>query len=88
MESPQADKYFKTGWRRIILWYDGCCFSSFDLPSDSHFAELMRAAQEGDSVAYGQLLEEISPRIRRIVRRQRWFLQAEDIEDLVQDVLL
>ena len=48
----------------------------------------MRAAQEGDSLAYVRLLEEITPRVRRIVRSQRSFLQTEDIEDLVQDVLL
>jgi RNA polymerase sigma factor (sigma-70 family) len=55
---------------------------------ENHFAELMRAAQGGDGVAYRQLLEEITPRIRRIVRSQRSYLQTEDIEDLVQDVLL
>ena len=55
---------------------------------DNHFAELMRAAQKGDSVAYRQLLEEITPRIRRIVVSHRSFLQTADIEDLVQDVLL
>jgi RNA polymerase sigma-70 factor (ECF subfamily) len=55
---------------------------------DNDFAELMRAAQAGDGVSYSRLLEEITPRIRRIVRSQRPFLQLEDIEDLVQDVLL
>jgi RNA polymerase sigma factor (sigma-70 family) len=55
---------------------------------DNHFGELMRAAQAGDGNAYRQLLEEITPRIRRMVRSQRSFLQTEDIEDLVQDILL
>jgi RNA polymerase sigma factor (sigma-70 family) len=55
---------------------------------DNRFAELMQAAQAGDVAAYTQLLEEIAPRIRQIVRGQRRFLQAEDIEDLVQDILL
>src|SRR5262245_55670278 len=55
---------------------------------DNHFAELMQAAQAGDILAYARLLEEITPRIRQIVRGQRRFLQAEDIEDLVQDILL
>jgi RNA polymerase sigma-70 factor (ECF subfamily) len=59
-----------------------------DLSPDNHFGELMKAAQAGDGNAYRQLLDEITPRIRRIVRSQRSFLQAEDIEDLVQDVLL
>src|SRR5881628_1563938 len=56
--------------------------------SDNRFAGLMQAAQAGDAEAYTQLLEEIAPRIRQIVRSRRRFLGAEDIEDLVQDVLL
>jgi RNA polymerase sigma factor (sigma-70 family) len=49
---------------------------------------LMHAAQRGDATAYHQLLCTITPRIRRIVARQRAFARAEDVEDLVQDVLL
>lgn len=49
---------------------------------------LMRRVQEGDSAAYAQLLNEITPVLRRVIRRQRAFLNVEDIEDLVQDVLL
>ncbi len=49
---------------------------------------LMRAAQDGDSAAYLRLLREITPLLRRAVRQQRKFLQACDIEDLVQDILL
>src|SRR5881409_4465863 len=56
--------------------------------SDNRFAGLMQAAQAGDAEAYTQLLKEIAPRIRQIVRSGRRFLGAEDIEDLVQDVLL
>jgi RNA polymerase sigma-70 factor (ECF subfamily) len=48
----------------------------------------MRRVQEGDSAAYTQLLNEITPLLRRVIRRQRAFLNVEDIEDLVQDVLL
>ena len=48
----------------------------------------MRAAQAGDSTAYVALLRELSPRVRRIVARQRGFAGAEEVEDLVQDVLL
>jgi RNA polymerase sigma factor (sigma-70 family) len=48
----------------------------------------MQAAQAGDASAYTELLEKITPRIRQVVRRQRPFLGAEDIEDLVQDILL
>jgi RNA polymerase sigma-70 factor (ECF subfamily) len=51
-------------------------------------AELMRAAQAGDSVAYVELLETITPLLRRVVRRHRGFLGADEVEDLVQDVLL
>ncbi len=38
--------------------------------------------------AYSQLLHEITPRLRKIVRNQRKLLRPEDIEDLVQDILL
>ncbi len=48
----------------------------------------MQAAQAGNAEAYIQLLDEITPRIRQMVRRRRTFLRPEDIEDLVQDVLL
>ena len=50
--------------------------------------ELMRAAQQGDGVAYLELLRAITPRIRQTVRRRRGFAGAAEIEDLVQDVLL
>jgi RNA polymerase sigma factor (sigma-70 family) len=49
---------------------------------------LMHAAQRGDATAYHQLLCTVTPRIRRIIARQRAFARAEDVEDLVQDVLL
>lgn len=53
-----------------------------------HFADLMRSAQEGDRAAYKRLLEEITPLMRRIVQRNRAFLQPSDIDDLVQNILL
>ncbi len=49
---------------------------------------LMQAAQAGDARAYARLLKEITPRLHAMIRRQRRFLPAEDIEDLVQDVLI
>ncbi len=49
---------------------------------------LMRAAQDGDSSAYLQLLKTITPRLRSTVRKRRGFLQPSDVEDLVQDILL
>jgi RNA polymerase sigma-70 factor (ECF subfamily) len=50
--------------------------------------ELMHAAQQGDPAAYRELLENIVPRVRQIVQRQRGFVGAAEVEDLVQDVLL
>ncbi len=55
---------------------------------EQHLADLMRDAQSGIAAAYVELLEDITPRLRRIIRRQRSFLGTEDIEDLVQDILL
>jgi RNA polymerase sigma-70 factor (ECF subfamily) len=55
---------------------------------DARLASLMQAAQEGDSAAYLDLLQTITPRIRRIVVRRRGFVVPDDVEDLVQDILL
>src|SRR5262245_16181231 len=55
---------------------------------DQTLSTLMQAAQAGDAQAYVRLLKEITPRLRQIVRRQRCFVGAQDIEDLVQDILL
>lgn len=58
-------------------------------PTDEPSLEtLMQAAQAGDGRSYARLLNEITPRVQRMVRRQRNFLPAADIEDLVQDVLI
>ncbi|MBI3435878.1 MAG: sigma-70 family RNA polymerase sigma factor [Proteobacteria bacterium] len=48
----------------------------------------MRAAQDGDKAAYRELLREILPLLRRVLRARLRFLQPADIEDLVQDTLL
>jgi RNA polymerase sigma factor (sigma-70 family) len=53
-----------------------------------HLDALMQAAQSGDASSYSQLLKEIAPLLRHVIRRQRSFLSTEDVEDLVQDVLL
>ena len=53
-----------------------------------HLAQLMQRAQEGQSSAYAELLREIAPLLRRDIRRKRRYLQPQDIEDMVQDVLL
>lgn len=61
--------------------------SSDDLDTNA-LGQLMRAAQEGDSAAYVELLGAVTPRIRQIVQRQRGFVGEEEVEDLVQEVLL
>jgi RNA polymerase sigma factor (sigma-70 family) len=58
------------------------------LGASEELARLMQAAQAGDGGAYAELLHAITPRIRRVVARQRGFAGAEAVEDLVQDVLL
>lgn len=55
---------------------------------DRHLASLMRSAQDGDGGAYTVLLEEAAALVRRAIRRRLGGLQAQDVEDLVQDVLL
>jgi RNA polymerase sigma factor (sigma-70 family) len=57
-------------------------------PSNDRLGSLMCAAQRGDATAYRELLREITPRVRRVIARQRGFSRAEDVEDLVQEVLL
>ena len=49
---------------------------------------LMRAAQAGDMRAYESVLRIITPKLRQLIRRQRPFFSAEEIEDLVQEILL
>jgi RNA polymerase sigma-70 factor (ECF subfamily) len=56
--------------------------------TNQRFAQLMRGAQEGQSEAYAELLHELTPLLRRQIRRRRQYLPSQDIEDLVQDVLL
>ena len=56
--------------------------------NDARLAALMHAAQEGDSAAYRELLQTVTPYIRRIVAHRRGFAGREDVEDLVQDILL
>src|SRR2546428_1941087 len=49
---------------------------------------LMARVQAGDSEAYEGLLDDLVPRVRRLVLRQRSFLGSEEVDDLVQDILL
>jgi DNA-directed RNA polymerase specialized sigma24 family protein len=55
---------------------------------DERLAALMRSAQDGDRSAYAALLSEVAALARQIVRRRFAFLQPQEVEDLVQDVLL
>ena len=55
---------------------------------DEQLRLLMRQAQTGDAAAYRALLTAVTPRIRRIVRARRGFLDVAEAEDIVQDVLL
>lgn len=50
------------------------------------WAAMMAAAQAGDGDAYGRLLAELAPVIRRLAAR-RW-RPADGLEDVVQDALL
>lgn len=58
------------------------------LTNEPALETLMQAAQAGDAQAYARLLKAITPRVHGMVRHQRQFLPAADIEDLVQDVLI
>jgi RNA polymerase sigma-70 factor (ECF subfamily) len=55
---------------------------------DTLLVTLMTRVQAGDPEAYEDLLDDLLPRVRRLVLRQRSFLRAQDIDDLVQDILL
>ena len=54
-------------------------------PTD-RLACLMRSAQDGDRAAYADLLRQIVPLLRVMVRQG--FRQSADVEDIVQDILL
>ncbi|MCC6007770.1 MAG: sigma-70 family RNA polymerase sigma factor [Rhodobacteraceae bacterium] len=48
----------------------------------------MRAANRGDAAAYGRLLREIAPVLRKVVRARGNQLGPEACEDVLQEVLL
>lgn len=56
--------------------------------SDRRLACLMQSAQNGENAAYAQLLREVAPMLRAVVRRRYGFLQPSDVEDVVQEILL
>lgn len=53
---------------------------------DAQWRAQMRAAQDGDQSAYGALLAEMLSILRLFVRR-KWG-NAQDVDDIVQDILL
>ncbi len=55
---------------------------------DGRLCALMRRAQAGDRAGYREFLKEIVPIVRRTVAGRYRFFSADDIEDVVQDVLL
>jgi len=59
-----------------------------NIGQEQDLAALMRAAQAGDRRAYSALLCAVVPLVKLTVRQRFGFLQAQDIDDLVQDVLL
>src|SRR3954451_1110156 len=49
---------------------------------------LMRAAQDGDRLAYARLLQEVLPIVKRVLQSRIGFLQPSEREDIAQDILL
>jgi len=76
------------GPERLRMPYTDPAAMNDAVDSPDPLGALLRAAQQGDAAAYAELLRLITPRIRRIVQRQRGFAGAAEAEDLVQDVLL
>lgn len=56
---------------------------------NARYAALMKSVQAGDRAAYAELLHDLVPVLRRMVRqRQPFILHPHQVEDLVQDILL
>jgi RNA polymerase sigma-70 factor (ECF subfamily) len=55
---------------------------------DRELCALMRAAQDGDRLAYARLLQEVLPIVKRVLQSRIGFLQASEREDIAQDILL
>ncbi len=57
---------------------------------DLQLADLMRAANRGDAIAYRRLLSALAPALRAFARRAfaRSGLSGEEVEDAVQETLL
>lgn len=55
---------------------------------ETEWSTLMRAANAGDKQAYAELLNDVTPVLRKIVRNRARTQQTEDHEDILQDVLI
>ncbi|GGE34190.1 RNA polymerase sigma factor [Primorskyibacter flagellatus] len=53
---------------------------------NQHWSDLLRRANRGDGAAYAAFLAEVAPVVRTICRQRSG--GAEDVEDIVQEVLL
>lgn len=62
--------------------------TDFSGSNGDRFSHLMRAAQDGDAAAYGSLLRELLPVVRRVVVARGYFRESHDIEDVVQEILI
>jgi len=56
------------------------------LETNPEWSEWMKAAQDGDKLAYNKLLSAIAPAIRRFVQGR--IFNTDSIEDIVQEILL
>ncbi|WP_338144816.1 sigma-70 family RNA polymerase sigma factor [Fertoeibacter niger] len=56
--------------------------------TEQQWATLMRAANQGDAVAYAALLRALAPVLRSVIRARGADLGPETCEDILQDVLL
>jgi RNA polymerase sigma-70 factor (ECF subfamily) len=59
-------------------------------PKDEHLAQMMRAANRGDTEAYRAVLRSLAPMLRGLAKRgfARYGLGPEEVEDIVQETLL
>ncbi len=55
---------------------------------DDQLRLLMKRAQAGDSHAYASLLQDITVRVKQMIRVRRRGVSPVDVEDLAQDVLV
>jgi RNA polymerase sigma factor (sigma-70 family) len=58
------------------------------MSDETRWAEMMRAAIGGDGRAYAELLSEITPVMRGLVRARAGGLGADECEDILQEILL